>query len=297
MPHCLFMEDCLMQENISPTSAVPRMFIIPVLLALVAALITQIAHEATHAIAMLVVGNGVQVMQLFAVAGVPVVDETAQMVISGSAAVLNIIVGMLAGLAFYLPAARAAARVRLLLLYLAAYMLMTGFGYFMIDALFYAPDAPFFPDWQQVIHILGGGWEVRAPLLIIGVVGLLGLFFWLPNAALRFVSDPTDKAARGREMLALTLVPYIAVNVIFTLLSLLHPLGVQGVVLAVFQYWFGYIALFWAYFIGGMWTEVKQPYGDASALPAPVLPVWLIGLAVMWAVIAFVMLPGIRFSA
>ncbi len=284
-------------QTASSGSVTPRAFIVPVLLAFVAALATQIIHEATHALAMLLVGNGVQVIQLFAVAGNPVADAGAQMVISGSAAILNILIGGLAVLAFYLPAVRAAARARLLVMYLAGYMLMTGFGYFMVDALFYAPDAPFFPDWQQIIYTLGGGWEVRAPLLVIGVVGLLGVFFWLPSAALRFVSVPTDKVVRGGEMLALTLVPYITINILFTLLSLSHPLGVQGVVLAVFQYWFGYIALFWAYFIGGMWTDVKQSYGDASALPAPAFPLWLIGLAAVWAAIAFLMLPGISFTA
>lgn len=91
----------------------------------------------------------------------------------------------------------------------------------------------------------------------------------------------------------MTLVPYVAVNVILTILGLSHPLGIQGVVTVIFQYWFGYIALFWAYFIGGLWTDVKQMPGDASAIPSPALPVWIIGTAAMWGVIAFMMLVGI----
>ncbi|MFQ3647028.1 MAG: hypothetical protein SNJ54_09430 [Anaerolineae bacterium] len=119
------------------------------------------------------------------------------------------------------------------------------------------------------------------------------MFFWLPNAALRFVTAPTQKPVRAAEILGLTLVPYVAVNVILTILGLSHPLGIQGVVTVIFQYWFGYIALFWAYFIGGLWTDVKQMPGDASAIPSPALPVWIIGTAAMWGVIAFMMLVGI----
>jgi hypothetical protein len=92
-------------------------------------------------------------------------------------------------------------------------------------------------------------------------------------------------------MLRLTLIPYVAVNIAFTLLSFSHPLGLEGVVLSVFQYWFGYIALFWAFFIGGLWTEVKTPYRDGSTLPAGAG--WLIGLGAVWAVLALVLLPGL----
>ncbi|MFQ3647029.1 MAG: hypothetical protein SNJ54_09425 [Anaerolineae bacterium] len=96
------------------------------------------------------------------------------MVISGSAAIVNIVLGLIAVAVFHGLAQANRPYTRLLIMYLAAYNLMTGFGYFFVDALFYAPDAPFFPDWQYVIHILGGGWDVRLPLLIIGTVGLLG---------------------------------------------------------------------------------------------------------------------------
>lgn len=284
-------------QNSSTTaaSASPaRKALVTVLLAFVAVLITQITHEMTHAVAMWLVGTGVETIQLFAVQGRPVTDTNAQMIISGSAAILNIVIGLLCVVLFY-TVTRRKTLARLLTLYLAGYMLMTGFGYFMIDALFYAPDAPFFPDWQYVIHLLGGGWEVRLPLLVIGVVGLLGVFFWLPNAALRFVTMPTDKAVRVREMLLLTLVPYVVVNVALTALSISHPLGIQGVVLAVFQYWFGYIALFWAFFIGGQWTNVKADFKDATAIAHPVIPVWLMASAALWAVVAFVMVPGISF--
>jgi uncharacterized membrane protein len=261
-----------------------------VLVALTAALMSQIVHEMTHALAMWTVGNGVEVIQLFAVKGVPVVDEGAQLVVSGSAAIVNVVFGIVAVVVFHSGLVRDKVWARLLTMYIAAYMLMTGFGYFFVDALFYAPDAPFFPDWQYVIHTLGGGWEVRLPLLVVGTVGSLGVFFWLPNSALRFVSAPTEKDVRQREMLLLALVPYLAVNGILTVLGFSHPLGVQGVVTVIFQYWFGYIALFWAYFIGGMWTDVKANFADASVIPAPTLPLWLMGLAAMWGAIAFLML-------
>jgi hypothetical protein len=270
-------------------------WIIPSALALLAALIVQVTHEATHALAMLLIGSGVDKMQFFAVLGNPVLDESAQAIISGSAAILNVLLGLVALVAFHQPSFHNKPLARLFLMYLAAYMFMLGFGYFFIDALFYAPDAPFFPDWQYIIHLLGGGWEVRLPLLLVGTVGLLGVFFWLPNAALRFVSQPQEKATRTREILPLTLVPYVAVNVVFSLASFTHPLGGVGVVLTLMQVWMGYIALFWAYFIGGLWTEVKQAYHDPTLLALPARPLWLIGLASLWGMIAFLMLLGLDF--
>ncbi|MFZ4813660.1 MAG: hypothetical protein ACOYL5_03925 [Phototrophicaceae bacterium] len=271
--------------------------LLPFLIALLAALVTQITHEGTHAVAMQTVASGVEVIQLFAVKGNPIIDRNDQLIVSGSAAIVNIIVGVAAVGLFYLPWVRQRALLRLFVMFLAAYMLQTGFGYFMIDALFYAPDADFFPDWQYVIHMLGGGWNVRLPLLIVGVLGLLGVFFWLPPAALRFVSDPTVRATRIQEMLALTMIPYIAVNALITALAFSHPLGGMGVVLAIFQYWFGYIALFWAFFIGGHWTEVKTPFADATLLPQARFPLaWAGGLAVLLAVTAWLAV-GVRFTA
>jgi hypothetical protein len=264
------------------------------IVAFVAALMTQTIHELTHALAMVIVGTGVDRLQLYAVLGNPVEDITAQRIIAGGAAIINIILGLAAVFAFH--QLRAGFYRRLFILYLAAYMLMAGFGYLFVDSLFYAPDAPFHPDWQYVIHSLGGGWEVRIPILIIGVVGLLGVFFWLPNAALRFVSDPTDKQTRMGEMLRLTMMPYIVVNLIFTVLGFLtHPLGAQGLVFVIFPYWFGYIALFWAYFIGGMWTDVKARFADAMQLTTRKLPLWLVGLTATWGIIGFLMLLGLDF--
>jgi hypothetical protein len=277
--------------NIS-SSVVPRTLYVFVV-ALVAAMMTQIIHEATHALAMVVVGTGVDRMQLYAVLGNPVTDTTAGLIIAGGAAIVNILIGLVAVLFYYQT--KATFYARLLWMYLTAYMLMAGFGYLFVDALFYNPQATFFPDWQYVIHTLGGGWEVRIPILIVGIVGLLGVFFWLPPAALRFVSDPTDKATRQREMLRLTLLPYLLVNVIFTVLGVTHPLGAQAIGLIIFPYWFGYIALFWAYFIGGMWTDVKTRFADASLLKSATLPLWMIGLAAMWAVIGILMVIGLDF--
>lgn len=264
-----------------------------VLVALTAAAMTQIIHEATHALAMVLVGTGVDRMQLYAVLGNPVIDENASRLIAGSAAILNILIGLVAVLAFY--TLRDRFFVRLFSLYAASYMLMAGFGYLFIDSLFYNPEADFFPDWQYVIHSFGGGWEVRLPLLIVGTVGLLGVFFWLPNAALRFVTDPTDKAVRQREMFRLTMLPYLLVNLTFTVLGFTHPLGAAAIGLIIFPYWFGYVALFWAFFIGGLWTDVKAPYADAVQPLRAALPLWMIGQAALWGVIGFILLLGLDF--
>jgi hypothetical protein len=271
---------------------IPRTFTV-LLIAFVAALMTQIIHELSHAVAMVVVGTGVDRVQLYAVLGRPVVDTNAQIIIAGCAAVVNIVLGLISVVAFYQVKTRY--YLRLLLLYLSAYMLMAGFGYLFVDALFYNPDAPYLPDWQFVIQALGGGWDVRIPILIVGVVGLLGVFFWLPNAALRFVTDPTDKEIRQNEMRRLTLLPYIVVNIIFTVMGITHPFGAEGILFIILPYWFGYIALFWAFFIGGLWTDVKAQFADAERLSTPATPSWLMGLAGIWSVIALLMLMGLDF--
>jgi hypothetical protein len=277
--------------SIQPSAAPRALYVLVVVLT--AALMTQIIHEATHALAMVFVGTGVDRMQLYAVLGNPVTDMHAQRIIAGSAALVNIAIGLVAVVLFYRM--KSAYYTRLLLMYLAAYMLMAGFGYLFVDALFYAPDATFHPDWQFVIHSLGGGWEVRLPILAIGVLGLLAVFFWLPNAALRFVSDPVDKQIRQRELLRLTLLPYIVVNLLFTLFGLTHPLGAEALGLIIFPYWFGYVGLFWAFFIGGMWTDVKARFADAARLTTSGLPLWVMGVAALWIVAGAVLLVGLEF--
>src|SRR5205814_10680022 len=113
---------------------------------------------------------------------------------------------------------------RLFFLYVAAYSFFTGFGYLLLDPLCYTPGNDL-GDWRQMISLLGAGWELRIPLIIVGVAGYIWAFFWLTRSALQFGERTHEQKERIRLALPLLLVPYVVVNIVFTTLSFWHPLG------------------------------------------------------------------------
>jgi|GEM_PF-5661040 len=84
--------------------------------------------------------------------------------------------------------------------------------------------------------MLGGGWGVRLPILAIGIAGWVWGFLWLGRAALQFGEALPSPSQRVRLAQALLLIPYIVINLLFTVLSFWHPLGAEGVFITVFQY-------------------------------------------------------------
>lgn len=265
--------------------------------ALLGALAAQVLHEAFHGITAVLVGAQWQAFNLFAVlwAWTTTPNETGTALVEAVPALVNILLGFLGVYLFQRAARQQRGLLALFSMYFAAYNLFMGFGYLLVDSLFYQPGSEQVGDWQKVIQILGGSWAVRLPLLLIGAGGMLWGFFWLARAALRFANDASDKAERVRVALPLLLIPYLVLNSLFTILAIWHPLGGQGLFVVAFQYWFGYVGFFWAFFLAAYWLDVDQPLPNPIPLPQTLSPAWVgvAGISLLLAVT--ILLPTLRF--
>lgn len=263
--------------------------------ALLAALTAQLLHEFMHGIAAALVGNDWQAFNLFAVlwAWRGDADTTRALIIEANPALINIATGLLAVWLFKRRPGRP--MLRLFLMYFAGYSLFMGFGYLMTDPLFYDPNSGPLGDWKKVIDMFGGSWAIRLPLILIGASGVLFGFFWLARSAMRFTPDATDKSQRVRTALPLLLAPYLILNALFTVLAFWHPMGPDGIFIIVFQYWFGYVGFFWAFFLAAYWLKFETPYREVSALPdRPARPGLLLAAIGLIVVVVF-FLPTIYF--
>lgn len=265
--------------------------------ALLGALAAQVLHEAMHGVAAVAVGAQWQAFNLFAVlwAWPGAANQTGRLVIEATPALVNIAAGLLAAFLFSRSLAWQRPMLSLFLLYFAGYSAFMGFGYLFFDALFYQPGAEQRGDWRQVIDVLGGSWLVRIPLLVIGGAGLVWGFFWLARAALRFTPDASDKQQRVAIALPLLLVPYVAINLLFTVLAIWHPLGVEGLVVVALQYWFGYVGFFWAFFLAAYWLDIDAPMQPTVAPPPRISAPWAVAGGVALVVAVGVLLPTVWF--
>lgn len=246
--------------------------------AFVAAFLQQVVHEATHGIVAMMVGKQWVFFNLFATGSrwLDAPSARADAVIAGSAALFNIVCGTVCVFLFARPRWHQCPTGRLFLLYFGGFSLLSGFGYLMFDSLFFNPASNSLGDWRRVVAFLGGGWAVRAPILLIGAAGSLATFFWLPYAALRFGDGSIDSPSRVRIALPLLLIPYIVISALFTTLAFWHPLGAMGTVVVGLKYWLGYIGFFWAFFIAAYWADFREPISGLSRLPQRVATPWLV---------------------
>lgn len=267
-------------------------------IALVAALVVQNVHEICHGLAALLVGAQWRIWNLFAVDIVygDTLGLWGKLLIEANPAIVNILCGLLGVALFSRPWALRRPTLRLFLMFFGAYSLFMGFGYLMSDPLFYQPGASQYGDWKQVIAMLGGGWGVRLPIFAIGIAGWVWGFFWLGRSALRFGEVLPSQAQRLRLAQVLLLIPYIVINLLFTILSFWHPLGADGVVLTLSQYWGGYAGFIWAFLLAAYWLKINTPLSDVTALPKRVRPGWLVLAAVAFVVAVTVLLPSIDLS-
>src|SRR5688572_23551240 len=136
----------------------------------VAIFIAQVGHEATHGILATLVGAKWTEFNLFFVdhQWPGEMNLTGEIMIKGSAAILNILVGLLAAYLFNRNPSASNWTRRLFLFYLAAYNTFAGFGYLFTDPLFYKSGGENLGDWKQIVDLLGGGWNVRLPISLIG---------------------------------------------------------------------------------------------------------------------------------
>jgi hypothetical protein len=259
-----------------------------------AALLQQAQHETVHGVTAVLVGKRWEFLNLFAAGsswtGEP--HRAADAVVAGAAAVADIACGAACVILYYKNSFVVRPTWRLFLVYAAGFSLLAGFGYLMVDALFYNADDPDVTDWQKVIQYLGGSWQVRLPILLAGAAGSLFPFFWLPNAALRFTGAPLSREIRVRIAAGLLLIPYLVVNTLLSCLAIWHPLGLNGLILVAVKTWAGYSAFFWAYLIAGYWARVAEPIRKASPLPPRPRRKWLLAAAAGVCLAAILLLPG-----
>jgi hypothetical protein len=265
------------------------------LVAFVAITIVQISHEATHAIVSILLGANLEVFHLMGIGhGWPSGVATdwkslADALIAGSAALLNITVGIISLLLFYRKRLQDKPYLRLFIFYVAAYSWLMGFGYLFIDPIYANSESA--GDWAKVVMFLGGGWEIRVPLIIIGALGLVYSYFWMGKAGMHFTfGDMKDKETRTKTGRTLLIYPYVVVNIIYTLFAFLHPLGFQGLFIIIMQVWMGYSGFFWAFMINYIWSDYKGPFEKETALPDSKLNKnWLI-LGIIAATFSFLLL-------
>jgi hypothetical protein len=264
--------------------------------ALVAAFLEQIIHEASHAVAATILGKKMLWFNFFATASEWPNGRwsTGDGIVAGNAALVNILSGAAALALFYRPMFKDRPTWRLFLMYFAGFSLAAGFGYLMVDPLFYKPGSANLGDWKRVVDLLGGGWSVRAPIAAVGAAGSVFVFLWLPRAVLRFGTGMTDRPNRTGPAYALLLIPYLTVCALVTVFALWHPVGPAGLLLMVFKYWLGYSAFLWGCFIAGYWMTLKAPITDASTLPDKIPVFWLCSALTLVVFSAAVLLPTIR---
>jgi hypothetical protein len=262
--------------------------------ACLASIFQQVQHETVHGATALLVGKQLEFLNLFAAGSSwkgeprPALDAA----VAGAGAVADIAFGAVCVVLFSKNAFLVRPAWRLFFFYSAGFCLLSGFGYLMVDALFFEADDSNVTDWQKVIQYLGGGWEVRLPVLLAGAAGSLFPFFWLPNAALRFTDATLSRDVRVRISAGVLLIPYLTVSILLTCLAVWHPLGPGGFVLVTLKTWVGYSAFFWSFLIAGYWAKVGESMPRRSPLPARPGRRWLLAALAGVCVAAILLLPG-----
>jgi hypothetical protein len=259
-------------------------------IALAAALLVQMGHEGVHALTTWLVGAQLVWFNLFAVNDVGA-SPTGSLLISGSAAVVNILLSFACIALFSNASLKARPSLRLFVFYFGAFNLFTGFGYLMTNGLFYSSGR--LGDWNSVIAYFDGSWAVRMPVILIGVAGTLYGFFWVPQSAQHFVANPADKAERVTWGLGALLIPYLVINTLMTILAIWHPLGTgNGVLLVGLHYWFGYFAVAWGFPMCALWLTRNLPSkSDTTPLPNELNLIWLGVVAILFIISLFVLFP------
>ena len=266
-----------------------------VFIALLAALAEQVIHEVSHGMAALIVGAKWDALNLFASYSSwnGAANPLGQLIISGNAAIVNIFTGIVSIFLFSRSWLIARPFFRLFIFYFGAYSLLAGFGYLLVDPLFYKAGANL-GDWKQVVAYLDSGWGIRVLIISVGAIGTFATFIWISRSALCFCAQRSQKKERVQTVCKILLMPYIFVNIVFTLLAFWHPLGLNGCILTIFKYWFGYIGLFWAFFIAGFWMNTEKAQKDISVVPPYLALSWNIISAICLLVAVIFLLPTLR---
>ena len=258
-------------------------------IAFTAAWFEQVGHESAHGVLATLVGATWTQLNLFfaehAWAGQP--SPLGEGILTGGAAIFNILLALVSMALFK----RTKSTARLFWFYSTAFNLFGGFGYLFTDPLFYQRGGENLGDWKKIVDMLGGGWNVRLPIALIGAAGVLWGFMWVGRNAHAFL--PKEKPERLRTALILLLLPYIVVSLIFTILAFMGPVKIIAPIIAI-KYFFGFFGLGWGAFMSGMWIQ-PSPSLERSGLPESIRWEWVGAAGALLVIAAFVLLPTIHF--
>lgn len=250
------------------------------LLTIVALAASQLVHELAHAGAGLVVGAETVLVSLFAAYIEPAgLSEGALVAVAVAAPAVNVLVGVAAWGASRAVAGRAPWWSVTLLL-IAAFSLLMGFGYAMVDPVFYQPGAP--GDFAVLLDAVNGSVAWRIGLFAVGSAGWVATMFALATELWRFQHPAVRRTGLG---MALLLLPYLlAVALMVPAAGWLHPLGSDGAIIIALQYVFGMSALVWSFFLSTRWLSYRsapQPIVLPAGLDLGVGVAAILGLGMM----------------
>ncbi|MBO4583875.1 MAG: hypothetical protein J5756_02280 [Clostridia bacterium] len=279
-----------------------RLFMILNCLALgiIAMNLTAPVHEATHLLTQMIAGAKPVFLSFGAADTVdPAIDPNSsffwKVMYEGSAALMNIVIGFV--LLIILKKAKLGSLSRPLVLMTTMMHLSMGFGYFLRDGIAYSPDPEHqMGDWSKVLGRFDGNIILRIGMLVVGSLGILLVFYIAYRQAFHFISDNEDKKERGRVASAIYLFPYILNAVVFTLVELRNPIGIENVlIISPIINIFGMIGFFWGYmFVAHMVKPRKDNVYYVSPCAERKIGLWIIAVAAL-ALDAFVLCPGIYF--
>ncbi len=268
--------------------------------AMLAVFITVPGHELLHLLTHVIYGSKLVCYSAGAVDAV-VADMGSLspfhriMVAGGSASIINVIIGIV--LAVILVKAKLKPMARLLMTQLMGAQAVQGVGYFMIGGLFGAGDwgnvYRALADWPGLVSAL------RIGLSVLGVAGILGLFFFLNYLSYYFIEDKDSKAERMHVAVGLHLLPLIVGFSLGMICSFMSPMAGTGA-LSIGEsvlFSFMWIPFFWGFMFTGV-MKTFPPKTSRFLYRLPEKPDWvLLCVAVILILIDIVIFaPGIWFN-
>ena len=267
---------------------------------MLAVFITVPGHELLHLLTHMIYGSKLVCYSAGAVNAIVADMESLSpfhriMVAGGSASIINVIIGIV--LAIILVRARLKPLIRLFLTQLMGAQVVQGIGYFMIGGLFGAGD------WGNVYRALTEYPSLvsalRISLSVLGVTGILGLFFFLNYLSYYFIKDKDNKAERMHVAVGLHLLPFIVGFSLGLICSYLSPMANTGAL----NIWesilfnFMWIPFFWGFMFTGV-MKTLPPKTSRFLYKLPPKPNWVLFAAgaILILIDIFVFGPGIWFS-
>ncbi len=267
---------------------------------MLAVFITVPGHELLHLLTHMIYGSKLVCYSAGAVNAIVADMESLSpfhriMVAGGSASIINVIIGIV--LAIILVRARLKPLIRLFLTQLMGAQVIQGIGYFMIGGLFGAGD------WGNVYRALTEYPSLvsalRISLSVLGVTGILGLFFFLNYLSYYFIKDKDNKAERMHVAVGLHLLPFIVGFSLGLICSYLSPMANTGAsnIWESILFNFMWIPFFWGFMFTGV-MKTLPPKTSRFLYRLPEKPNWILfatGVALILIDI-LVFGPGIWFS-